>query len=67
LTAAASAAAGLGQLALAVVAVCLGLLVLAAFVKVEKRLGHLASQDAANRKPPEEAQGSSPTQDDGDG
>ena len=67
LTAAASAAAGIGQLALAVVAFCLGLLVLAAFVKVEKRLGHLASQDAANRKPPEEAQGSSPTQDDGDG
>jgi putative Mg2+ transporter-C (MgtC) family protein len=65
LTAAASAAAGLGQLALAVVAVCLGLLVLAAFVKVEKRLGHLASQDAANRKPPDKAQGSPP--DDGDG
>ncbi len=65
LTAAASAAAGLGQLALAVVAVCLGLLVLAAFVKVEKRL-HLASQDAANRKPPDRAKGGSPTRDDPD-
>jgi putative Mg2+ transporter-C (MgtC) family protein len=59
LTAAASAAAGLGQLALAVVGVCLGLLVLAAFVKVEKQLGNHASKDAANRKPP--------TPDDGDG
>ena len=49
LTAAASAAAGLGQLALAVVGVCLGLLVLAAFVKVEKRLGNLASKDAADQ------------------
>jgi putative Mg2+ transporter-C (MgtC) family protein len=65
LTAAASAAAGLGQLALAVVAVCLGLLVLAAFVKVEKQL-HLASQDAANRKPPDKAKGGSPTPDDAD-
>jgi hypothetical protein len=51
----------LGQLALAVVGVCLGLLVLAAFVKVEKRLGHLASKDAANRKPPDRP----PTPDDG--
>jgi putative Mg2+ transporter-C (MgtC) family protein len=66
LTAAASAAAGIGQLALAVVGVCLGLLVLAAFVKVEKRLGHRASQDAANRKPPDEAKGDSPRQDIGD-
>src|SRR5580658_7675849 len=54
LTAAASAAAGLGQLSLAVVGVCLGLLVLAAFVRVEKSLGNLASKDAANRKPPRE-------------
>src|ERR1700733_3829112 len=53
LTAAASAAAGLGQLSLAIVGVCLGLLVLAAFVKVEKRLGNRASKDAANRKPPD--------------
>jgi putative Mg2+ transporter-C (MgtC) family protein len=52
LTASASAAAGLGQLALAVIGVCIGLLVLAAFVKVEQRLGNLASSDAANRKPP---------------
>jgi putative Mg2+ transporter-C (MgtC) family protein len=66
LTAAASAAAGIGQLALAVVGVCLGLLVLAAFVKVEKRLGHRASQDAANRKPPDDAKGDSPRQDVGD-
>lgn len=51
LTAAAGAAAGLGRLGLAVVGVCLGLFVLSAFVKVEKRLGHHASQDAANRPP----------------
>lgn len=51
MTAAAAAAAGLGQLALAVLGVCLGLLVLAAFVKVEKRLGHRASRDAVNRDP----------------
>jgi uncharacterized membrane protein YhiD involved in acid resistance len=53
MTAAASAAAGLGQLALAVVGMCLGLLVLTAFVKVEKRLGHHASHDAANQPPPD--------------
>jgi putative Mg2+ transporter-C (MgtC) family protein len=52
MTAAASVAAGFGQLPLAIVGVCLGLVVLAAFVKVEKRLGHHASQDAANRSPP---------------
>jgi putative Mg2+ transporter-C (MgtC) family protein len=63
MTAAASAAAGLGQLALAVVGVCLGLLVLGAFVKVERRLGHRASQDAANRGP---AGGKPPTSDVGD-
>ncbi len=51
-TAAAGAAAGLGHLGLAIVGVCLGLLVLAAFVKLEQRLGHHASQDAANRPPP---------------
>lgn len=51
-TAAAGAAAGLGHLALAIVGVCLGLLVLAAFVKLEQRLGHNVSQDAANRPPP---------------
>jgi len=52
ITAAAAAAAGLGQLALALLGVCLGLLVLAAFVKLEKKLGHRASRDAANRPPP---------------
>jgi putative Mg2+ transporter-C (MgtC) family protein len=51
LTAAAGAAAGLGQLGLAVVGVCLGLFILAAFVAVEQKLG-LHSQDAANRPPP---------------
>ncbi len=56
MTAAASIAAGLGQLPLAIVGVCLGLVVLAAFVKVEKRLGHHASQDAANRPPPDKRQ-----------
>lgn len=50
-TAAAGAAAGLGRLGLAIVGVCLGLVVLAAFVKLEKRLGHHASQDAADRPP----------------
>ena len=54
MTAAAGAAAGLGQLTIAVLGTCLGLLVLAAFVKVEKRLGERASRDAANRKPPDE-------------
>jgi putative Mg2+ transporter-C (MgtC) family protein len=53
LTAAAGIAAGLGQLALAVVGVCLGLFVLAAFVRVERRLGLHASKDAANRRPPD--------------
>jgi putative Mg2+ transporter-C (MgtC) family protein len=62
LTAVAGAAAGLGQLGLAIVGVCLGLLVLAAFVKVEKRLD-IASKDAANRKAPGKK---SPTPDDGD-
>jgi putative Mg2+ transporter-C (MgtC) family protein len=50
-TAAAGAAAGLGRLGLAVVGVFLGIVVLAAFVKLEKKLGHHASQDAANRPP----------------
>lgn len=51
LTAAAAAAAGLGRLGLAIVGVCLGLLVLAAFVKIEDQLGQRASHDAANRRP----------------
>jgi len=52
LTAAASVAAGLGQLPLSIIGVCLGLLVLSAFTRVERWLGHHASQDAANRPPP---------------
>jgi len=51
-TAGAGAAAGLGRLGLAIVGVALGLVVLAAFVKLEQRLGHHASQDAANRPAP---------------
>ena len=64
LTAAVSAAAGLGQLALAIAGMCLGLVVLAAFVKVERRLGHHASHDAANRPPPDKKPPSSTTEDD---
>jgi putative Mg2+ transporter-C (MgtC) family protein len=52
MTAAASVAVGLGQLPLALVGVVLGLVVLSAFTKVERRLGHHASQDAADRPPP---------------
>jgi putative Mg2+ transporter-C (MgtC) family protein len=52
MTAAASTAAGLGQLGLALIGVALGLLVLAAFARLERRLGDRASKDAANRKPP---------------
>lgn len=52
MTAAASAAAGVGQLALAVLGVVIGLVVLQAFVKIEMRLGHRASKDATNRPPP---------------
>ena len=52
LTTAASIAAGLGQLPLAIAGVILGLVVLAAFTKVEKRLGRHVSRDAANRPPP---------------
>lgn len=51
-TAAAGAAAGLGRMGLAIVGVCLGLLVLAAFVKLEQRLGRHASRDAADRRAP---------------
>jgi putative Mg2+ transporter-C (MgtC) family protein len=53
MTAAVSAAAGLGQLALALVGLCLGLVVLAAFVKLERRLDRRASRDATNSKPPD--------------
>jgi putative Mg2+ transporter-C (MgtC) family protein len=56
MTTTASAAAGLGQPALALVGMGLGLLLLGTFVKVEKRLGHRASADAADRPPPGERQ-----------
>lgn len=46
MTAAASAAAALGQIAVAVVGTAFGLLVLVVFRKVEKELGHLAKKDA---------------------
>src|ERR1700676_2033396 len=45
LTAAASAAAGLGQLALALIGTFFGLLVLIVFHRIEKELGHLAKND----------------------
>ncbi|MGH8138633.1 MAG: MgtC/SapB family protein [Steroidobacteraceae bacterium] len=58
MTAAASAAAGLGQIAVALIGVCFGLLVLAVFHKLEKELGHRAKQDSeihshSNPKPPD--------------
>jgi len=46
MTAAASAAAGLGQIALALAATLLGLLVLSLFQRIEKGLGHRARKDA---------------------
>jgi putative Mg2+ transporter-C (MgtC) family protein len=52
MTAAASVSAGMGQLPLAIVGVCLGLVVLTAFAKLEKWLGHRVSRDAADRPPP---------------
>jgi putative Mg2+ transporter-C (MgtC) family protein len=52
LTAAASIAAGLGLLSIAVMGVVLGLIVLGAFVKLEKRLDERATRDSVNRKPP---------------
>jgi putative Mg2+ transporter-C (MgtC) family protein len=57
MTAAASAAAGLGELVMAILGVVIGLVVLQAFVKVEQRLGHRASKDAANRPPPDQRPG----------
>jgi putative Mg2+ transporter-C (MgtC) family protein len=45
MTAAASAAAGLGQIAVALVGTVLGLLVLIVFHKIEKTLGHRARKD----------------------
>ena len=52
MTAAAAAAAGLGQLGIALLGVVFGLLILGACVKVEKWLGDRVSRDAANRRPP---------------
>jgi putative Mg2+ transporter-C (MgtC) family protein len=46
MTAAASAAAALGQIAVALIGTLLGLLVLIVFHKLEKELGHLARKDA---------------------
>jgi putative Mg2+ transporter-C (MgtC) family protein len=46
MTAAASAAAALGQIAVALIGTLLGLLVLIVFRKIEKELGHLARKDA---------------------
>jgi putative Mg2+ transporter-C (MgtC) family protein len=46
MTAAASATAGLGQIALAVIGTLLGLLVLTLFRKLETHLGHSARKDA---------------------
>ena len=46
MTAAASAAAGLGQIAVALIGTLLGLLVLGMFRKLEKELGHRARKDA---------------------
>jgi putative Mg2+ transporter-C (MgtC) family protein len=51
-TAALAAAAGIGQLLLAIMGAVIGLVVLQAFVKLERRLGHHASNDATNRPPP---------------
>jgi len=52
MTAAAAAAAGLGQLGIALLGVVFGLLILGACVRVEKWLGDRVSRDAANRRPP---------------
>lgn len=46
MTAAASAAAGLGQIAVALIGTVFGLLVLIVFHKLEKELGHLARKDS---------------------
>jgi putative Mg2+ transporter-C (MgtC) family protein len=46
MTAAASAAAGLGEIAVAVIGTLLGLLVLIVFRKIEKGLGHRGRRDA---------------------
>jgi putative Mg2+ transporter-C (MgtC) family protein len=46
MTAAASAAAGLGQIAVALIGTFFGLLVLIVFHKLEQQLGHLAKKDS---------------------
>jgi putative Mg2+ transporter-C (MgtC) family protein len=48
MTAAASAAAGLGQVAVALIGTLFGLLVLIVFHRIEKVLGHRAKKDAEN-------------------
>jgi putative Mg2+ transporter-C (MgtC) family protein len=52
MTAAASAAAGLGQIVIAFIGTAFGLLVLIVFHKLEKDLGHLARKDAENHSHP---------------
>lgn len=51
MTAAASAAAALGQITVALVGTFLGLLVLIVFHRLEKDLGHRAKKDAENHPP----------------
>ncbi len=53
MTAAAAAAAGLGQPVIALLGVVLGLLILGACVKLEKWLGERVSRDATDRRPPD--------------
>ena len=48
MTAAASTAAGLGQIAVALIGTLFGLLVLVVFHRIEKELGHRAQKDAAD-------------------
>lgn len=51
-TAAASVAAGLGEVATAALGLGLGIVVLALLTRLENRLGERASSDAADREPP---------------
>ncbi|HWM68005.1 MAG TPA: MgtC/SapB family protein [Steroidobacteraceae bacterium] len=51
MTAAASAAAGLGQIAVALIGTLFGLLVLIVFHRLEKGLGHRARKDMENHPP----------------
>lgn len=53
-TAAASVAAGLGEVVTAALGLALGLVVLALLMGLENRLGARASSDAADREPPDE-------------